>query len=73
MEEIEVEVKINTKVQVPVSIDELIEGINKAPMTKRWHYIAKIINEVEVDIVHTTDKQKEVIKKYLTGKLSLFG
>ena len=72
MGEIEVKVKIDTKVQVPVSIDELIEGINDVPMTKRWHYIAKIINEVEVDIVHMTDEQKEIIKNYLTEKLLLF-
>jgi len=72
METIEIEVKIDQKVDVHVPIDEVIEGINEAPMTRRWNYIARLINGVQMDLSDTTDEQKAIIKKYLTDKLLLF-
>ena len=72
METIDIEVRIDRKMDVTVHIADVIEGINEAPMKKRWNYIAQIINGVQMDLSDTTDEQKTIIKKYLTDKLSLF-
>lgn len=72
METIDIEVVIDRKVDVTVYISDVIEGINEAPMKKRWNYIAQIINGVEMDLSDTTDEQRAIIKKYLADKLSLF-
>jgi hypothetical protein len=69
---IEIEAKINRSVEVTIPIADVIEGINEAPMIKRWNYIAQIINGVQTDLSDTTDEQKAMVKKYLTDKLSLF-
>jgi len=72
METIDIEVKIDRMLEVTVHIADVIEGINKAPMTKRWNYISQIINGVQMDLSDTTDEQKAIIKKYLSDKLLLF-
>jgi len=72
METIDIEIRIDRKVDVTVHVGDVIEGINEAPMKKRWNYIAQIINGVQLDLFDTTDEQRAIIKKYLTDKLSLF-
>ena len=72
METIDIEVRIDRKMDVTVHIADIIEGINEAPMKRRWNYISQIINGVQIDLSDTTDEQKAIIKKYLTDKLSLF-
>lgn len=72
METIDIEVRIDRKVDVTIHIEDVIEGINEVQMKKRWNYIAQIINGVQIDLSDLTDEQKAIIKKYLTDKLSLF-
>lgn len=72
METIEIEVSINQNVRIDIPIWEVIGGINEVSMAKRWNYIAQIINGVQLNLSDTTDEQKEIIKKYLTDKMSLF-
>lgn len=72
METIDIELEINRKVDTTVHIADVIEGINNAPITRRWNYIAQIIKGVELDLADTTDEQKALIKKYLIDKLKLF-
>lgn len=72
METINIEIRIDKKMDVTVHIADVITGINEAPMTTRWNYIAQILNGVQMDLSDTTNEQKAAIKKYLTNKLSLF-
>ena len=72
MESINIEVRIDRKVDVTVHIADVIEGINEAPMKKRWNYISQILNGVQVDLSETTEEQRAIIKEYLSKKLSLF-
>ena len=72
METIDIELKIDSKINVTVNIADVIECINEAPMTKRWNVISQIINGVQMDLSDTTDEQKAIIKKYLIDKLLLF-
>lgn len=72
MEAIDIEVRIDRKVDVTVHIGDVIDCINEAPMRKRWNYIAQIINGIQLDLYDTTDKERALIKKYLTDKLALF-
>jgi hypothetical protein len=72
METIDIEIRIDRKMDVTVHIADVIEGINEAPMKNRWNYISQIINGVQMDLSDTTDEQKGIIKKYLIDKLSLF-
>lgn len=72
METINVELKLEHKVDIDVRLDDVIDGINNCEMKKRWNYIALILNDVQLNLSELTDDQKEVIKNYLTNKLSLF-
>ena len=72
METIEIEVRIDRKVNVTVHIADVIDEINNVPMKTRWNYISQIINGVQMDLSDFTEEQKAIIKKYLTNKLSIF-
>ena len=72
METINVELKLDHKIDIDVKLDDVIDGINDCKMKKRWNYIARIINNVQLDLSDLTDEQKEIIKKYLSDKLSFF-
>lgn len=72
METIEIEIRIDKKMDVSVHIEDVIAGINEAPIKRRWHYIAQLLNGVQVDLSDLTVEQKALVKKYLSDKLSLF-
>lgn len=72
MDTIEIEVRIDRKIDCSVPIADLIEGINELPIKRRWNYIAQIINGVELELSELTDEQKGIIKNYLTKQMSLF-
>lgn len=72
MEQINLEVRIDKVVYVTVDLNDVIQGINDAAMSKRWNYIASILRGVELDKTDLTDEQREIIKKFLTDKLSIF-
>ena len=72
METINVEVNLDSKIDVDIRIDDVIDGINNCEMKRRWNYIAQIINGVQMDLSDTTDEQKAIIKKYLSDKLKIF-
>lgn len=72
MDTIEIEVRIDKKIDIDVRIDEIIDGINNCAMKRRWNYIGQIINQVKLDLSELTDDQKEVVRKYLSGSLDLF-
>lgn len=72
METINVELRLDHKVDIDVRLDDVIDGINSCEMKRRWNYIALILNDVQLNLSDLTDKQKAIIKKYLTDKLSLF-
>ena len=72
METINVELRLDHKVDIDVRLDDVIDGINGCEMKRRWNYIALILNDVQLNLSDLTDEQKAIIKKYLTDKLSLF-
>lgn len=72
METINVELKLNHKVDIDVDLFDVIDAINNCEIKNRWNYIAQIINNVQLNLSDLTDEQKAIIKKYLTNKLSLF-
>ena len=72
METINVELRLDHKVDIDVRLDDVIDGINSCEMKRRWNYIALILNDVQLNLSDLTDGQKAIIKKYLTDKLSLF-
>ena len=72
METINVELRLDHKVDIDVRLDDVIDGINSCEMKRRWNYIASILNDVQLNLSDLTDEQKSMIKKYLTDKLSLF-
>ena len=72
METINVELKLDHKIDIDVRIDDVIDGINNCEMKRRWNYIVQIINGVQLNLSDLTDGQKAIIKKYLSDKLVLF-
>lgn len=59
-------------INIEVDIDEVTEGMNKLPMTKRWSHVANILNEVETDIESLTPEHRRIVKNFLEKKLKLF-
>lgn len=72
MNTIEVEVKLNKIVDVEVDLHDLIDAINNVKMVDRWNYVARILNNVQADLSDVDDDKKQLIKEYLTKKLTLF-
>lgn len=72
METINIELKLDRKIDIDVRLDDVIDGINNCEMKRRWNYIAQIINGVQLNLFDLSEEQKTIIKKYLTDKLSLF-
>jgi hypothetical protein len=72
METINVELRLDHRIDIDVRLDDVIDGINDCEMKKRWNYISKIISGVQLSLTELTDEQKEIIKMYLTEKLLLF-
>lgn len=72
METINVELKLDHKVDIDVRLDDVIDGINACEMVRRWNYIALILNDVELNVSELTDEQKDLVKNYLLKKLELF-
>jgi len=72
MKTINVELRLDQKVDIDVRLDDVIDGINSCEMKRRWNYIALILNDVQLNLSNLTDEQRAIIKKYLTDKLSLF-
>lgn len=72
METINVELRIDHKIDIDVRIDDVIDGINNCEMKRRWNFISQIINGVQLNLSDITDEQRSIIKKYLTEKLLLF-
>ena len=72
MDTIDIEIRIDQKMDVSIHLDDVIDGINDTKMLKRWSYVAQILNGIELNLCDTTEEQKEIIKKYLIKKLALF-
>lgn len=72
METINVELRLDHKVDIDVRIDDVIDGINSCEMKRKWNYIALILNDVQLNLSDLTAEQKAIIKKYLNDKLSIF-
>lgn len=72
METINIELKLDRKIDIDVRLDDVIDGINNCEMKRRWNYIAQIINGVQLNLSDLSEEQKTIIKKYLIDKLSLF-
>ena len=72
METINVKLKLNHKVNVDVRLGDVIDGINDCEMKLRWNYVSQIIKGVQLNLSELTGEQKDIIKKYLADKLSLF-
>ena len=72
METINVELRLDHKVDIDVRLDDVIDGINSCEMKSRWNYIALILNDVQLNLSDLTDERRAIVKKYLTDKLSLF-
>jgi len=69
METINVEVRVNQKVDVDVELYLVIDSINELPITKRWNYVASIINSLPLETNEMTLEQKQITKKYLLTRL----
>lgn len=69
MDAIEVEVRVNQVVDTHVELYLVIDSINELPMTKRWNYIAQILNAVKLDSNDMTEEQKRIVKRFLVKKL----
>ena len=69
METIEVEVRVNQKVDAHVELYLVIDSLNELPMTKRWNYLAQILNAIKLDDKELTDEQKRIVKRFLLKKL----
>jgi len=72
METINIELKLDRKIDIDVRLSDIIDGINNCEMKRRWNYIAQIINGVQLNLSDLTEEQKAIIKKYLSDKVSLF-
>lgn len=69
METINVEVRVNQKVDVDVELYLVIDSINELPITKRWNYVASIINSLPLETNEMTLEQKQITKRYLLTRL----
>lgn len=69
METINVEVRVNQRVDIDVDLYLVIDSINELPITKRWNYVASIINSLPLETDEMTLEQKQITKKYLLSRL----
>jgi len=72
METINVELKLDHKIDIDVRLDDVIDGINSFEMKRRWNYVALILNEIELNKSELTPEQEGIIKRYLSDKLLIF-
>jgi hypothetical protein len=72
MKTINIELKLNHKADVDVDVDVVIDAINECEMKRRWNYVSRIINNVQLNLTDLTDEQKVIIKNYLSDKLIIF-
>lgn len=71
--EISVRAEVNKTIEVDVSIEDVIEGINGLRIESRWNYIAKLLNGISTEDMSFLDEStKEVVVTYLKRKLSKF-
>jgi len=71
--EINVMVQVKKEVEVTIHLDDIIENINELPMASRWNYIAKMLNEINVDDIESLEVgHKELISDYLKKRISKF-
>lgn len=69
METVNVEVRVNQRVDVDVELYLIIDSINELPITKRWNYIAQILNALPLETNEMTLEQKQITKRYLLKRL----
>lgn len=67
---LEIEVEVCQQMLVKVHLDDIVETINGIQMPRRWNFIAKLLNEIDLSGDQLDENQKEVIKKYLNDKLA---
>jgi hypothetical protein len=72
METINVELKLDHKIDIDVRLDDVIDGINSFEMKRRWNYVALILNNIELNKSELTPEQEGIIKGYLSDKLLIF-
>ena len=65
METINLEVTINKGIAVDIPIEEIINGLNKIPLTERWNAAAQILNQLHLDVKDMRPAQIDYIKEYV--------
>ncbi|MCU0337978.1 MAG: hypothetical protein MUF12_09015 [Sediminibacterium sp.] len=72
-EEIEVEITVHKKVTVPVDIHQVIDSINNLAITRRWNFVAQVLNSIDAENdKDLTEEHRTAIRKYLVDKLRKF-
>lgn len=71
-ETLTLEFDIHKKMDIDVHVYEVIDAINNLDVQKRWNSIARILNQVQLELTGLEENQKEVVKAFLTNKLKLF-
>jgi hypothetical protein len=70
---LDLEVRVNTTVELSVPVYDIVQAINDLPMDKRWGAIGNLLQYLEADASELTEKQKELVSKWLEKKLKIFG
>lgn len=69
---IETKIRLNQTVDVIFDIDEIVDAINRLPVTRRWNTIAGMLNYVNFNEEELTPEQKKITVEWLEKKLEKF-
>lgn len=70
--EIDLEVEIKRSVEVTVHYEEIVERINQMETAPRWNFIAKLINEIDLDTDGLSEEHAILVGEWLEKKLTIF-
>jgi len=69
----EITIKPRGELSFDIPNDEIIEEINLMPLTKKWGFVAELLNEINLtDKQNLTDEQTAIILDFLRRTYELY-
>ena len=72
MSKIQIEKRLEVFTTIEIDVDDFIDEVNEMEMIDRWNTVAKILNQVELEIDQLDVNQKIIVQNYLAKKSQLF-
>jgi len=65
---IELEVKLNQRIDIEVSVEEVVEAMNELDPARRWNLFAQMLNGLSLSPLELNQMHLKTVIKYLDSK-----